>query len=97
IIVTASHIHKAYGADIILDDVTMTIRNRQCVALVGPNGAGKSTLLKIIAGDLSYDKGDVHLSKDCTVGYLSQHSSVECGRTVYEEVRSVYEDIFVIE
>src|SRR5699024_6218341 len=43
------------------------------------------------------DKGDVHLSKDCTVGYLSQHSSVECGRTVYEEVRSVYEDIFVIE
>ncbi len=97
IIVTASHIHKAYGTDVILEDVTLTVQERECVALVGPNGAGKSTLLKIIAGELSSDGGEVHLAKGIDIGYLAQHSSVDSEQTVYEEVRSVYTDLFEIE
>lgn len=97
IIVTASHVHKAYGTDVILEDVTLTVQERQCIALVGPNGAGKSTLLKVIAGELSASSGEVHIAKDVTIGYLAQHSSVDSEKTVYEEVRSVYADLFEIE
>ena len=96
-IMTASHIAKAYGTDIILKDVTLGVKERQCVALVGPNGAGKSTVLKIIAKELSSDSGEVHLAKDTTIGYLAQHSSVDSEKTVYEEVSSVYSHLREIE
>ena len=33
---------------------------------------GKSTLLKIINGDVTPDKGEVQMSKDCTIGFLNQ-------------------------
>jgi ATP-binding cassette, subfamily F, member 3 len=97
ILVTASHIHKAYGTDVILEDATLTVQERERVALVGPNGAGKSTLLKVIAGELSHDKGEVHIAKGSTIGYLAQHSTVDSSMTVYEELRSVYNDLFAVE
>jgi ATP-binding cassette subfamily F protein 3 len=97
ILVTASHIHKSYGTETILRDATLTVQERERVALVGPNGAGKSTLLKIIAGEIPPDEGDIHIAKEATVGYLAQHADVPSSRTVYEEMRSVYEDLFAIE
>lgn len=42
-----------------VDDVSLTIRRGDAVALMGPNGSGKSTLLQIIAGILNPSKGDV--------------------------------------
>lgn len=97
ILVTASHIHKTYGSELILKDATLTVQEKERVALVGPNGAGKSTLLKIIAGIIPPDEGDVHIAKETTVGYLAQHTDVPSTRSVYDEMRSVYEDLFQIE
>jgi ATP-binding cassette subfamily F protein 3 len=97
ILVTASHIYKSYGTDTILRDATLTVQDRERVALVGPNGSGKSTLLKIIAGQIPPDEGEVHLAKDATIGYLAQHADVPSSRTVYEEMRSVYADLFAME
>ena len=43
------------------------------MAIVGINGAGKTTLLKIIMGEEEADSGQVIISKDRTIGYLSQY------------------------
>ena len=39
---------KGYGAQTVLDDVTLTVGSRSRLGLVGPNGVGKSTLLRLL-------------------------------------------------
>ncbi len=46
----------------LLRDVHLSLRPRECLAVVGPNGAGKSTLLKVIAGLLKPSAGSVKLN-----------------------------------
>jgi ATPase subunit of ABC transporter with duplicated ATPase domains len=47
---TAHHIHKTYGIQPILQDISFSISNSERVGLIGPNGAGKTALMHILAG-----------------------------------------------
>ncbi|WP_017812856.1 ABC-F family ATP-binding cassette domain-containing protein [Paenibacillus shenyangensis] len=89
----ASGITKLYGITPILDGINLQIEERERIGLVGVNGAGKSTLLKILAGEMSYDSGQVFRSKELTLGYLAQNSGLHHGSTIGEEMRSVYADL----
>jgi ATP-binding cassette subfamily F protein 3 len=66
-----NHIALAYGARVILDDVSFTVAPGEKAGLIGVNGAGKSSLLKIIAGLQQADQGTV--SHPRSFGYLSQY------------------------
>ena len=54
-------VRKAFGATPILDDVSLTLDQREFIAFLGPSGSGKSTLLRIIAGLETADAGEVWL------------------------------------
>ncbi len=70
---TAHHLHKAYGLQTILHDISFSINNSDRVGLIGPNGCGKSTLLRLLAGQEAPDKGRVSLTPpNLRLGYLSQ-------------------------
>mgnify|MGYP000533531128 CR=1 FL=1 len=57
------------------------------IGIIGLNGSGKSTLIKIIAGlDTSF-QGDVHFSKDHTIGYLAQEPELDESKTVMDIVK----------
>ncbi len=52
-------LHKAFGALVATDDVTLDVRAGELHALIGPNGAGKSTLIAQICGELAPDRGRI--------------------------------------
>lgn len=85
-----SGIIKRFGVDPILDGVNLQILERERIGLVGVNGAGKSTLLKIVAGEMSYDGGQIFKSKETTLGYLAQNSGLQSDRNIWEEMMNVF-------
>lgn len=92
-ILSCHGITKAFGTDVILDNVGFLINEHEKAAIVGINGAGKSTLLKIIAGEMQADSGDVIFAKGSSFGYLAQHQELNSGNTVYDEMLHVRNDI----
>ena len=95
-IVSLEKVSKYYGAELILKDVTAAIQDKDRIGLVGPNGEGKSTLLNMIAADLDYEEGEITLSSGATIGYLKQNSGLSNGRTIQEEMRSVFSDLLAL-
>nr|WP_291234759.1 ABC-F family ATP-binding cassette domain-containing protein [Frisingicoccus sp.] len=96
-ILACHHISKAFGTDVILDDISFHIEEYEKAAIIGINGAGKSTLLKIIMNELAPDSGEVILSKGKTIGYLAQHHSRDSKRTIYEELLDVKKEVILLE
>ena len=70
---TAHHIHKSYGIQPILHDISFSVSNSERVGLIGPNGSGKTTLMRILAGIEPPDSGTVVSTRShLRVGYLAQ-------------------------
>lgn len=61
VLVAADDVSFSYGRTPVLEDVDLTVRAGEFVALVGPNGSGKSTLLKVLLGSLQPGSGRVSL------------------------------------
>ena len=83
--VQLANIAKSYGAQVVLDDVSLTIGPRARTGLVGPTGVGKSTLLRIVAGVAEPDRGSVARAPETlTVGYLEQERRSVSGESVLD-------------
>lgn len=63
---------KMFGGNLIFENLSFEIQEKDRIGLVGRNGGGKTTIMKIIAGAESADAGKVHLKKGTRVGYLAQ-------------------------
>ncbi len=90
IVLQVNQLTKSFNGEDILTNVKLEVQDRDRVALVGRNGAGKSTLLKIIAGEMSFDSGDVIMPKNIQLGYLEQHAGLESKLTIWEEMKSIF-------
>lgn len=62
IVLEGRRLTHSYGSTPVLDDVDITIRAGEVVAVMGPSGSGKSTLLHLLAGLLKPDAGEVWLA-----------------------------------
>ena len=94
---SVNNLKKTYGVDVIFDNVSFTINEREKVGIVGKNGAGKTTLFNIIADIEKADSGDIFIAKDSNVGYMSQNVNISSDKTVIEEVLTVFEDLINLE
>ena len=72
-VVTLEHAKKAFGANEVLKDISLTVNRGDVLAIIGPSGGGKSTLLRCLtlletldAGDLSY--GDLAVTRTNDAG-----------------------------
>lgn len=89
-LVTAKGLAKAYGAQDIFQEVTLSIERGDRIALIGRNGEGKTTLLKILAGLEQPTAGTVQRARHLTIGYLPQHATLDSGLTLWEAMREVF-------
>ncbi len=81
-------IRKAYGLQVVLEDLSFLITEKQKVALIGRNGAGKSTLLKILMGSEKADGGEVQFYPQAKVGVVEQHELLPSEITTLEHLES---------
>src|SRR5579859_3368807 len=84
---------KSYGADLIFSGASFRVEREDRIGLVGPNGAGKSTLLLLLAGTLPPDAGTVSLAGGTRIGYLPQDAGLEPGRSLYDELLSIFAEV----
>ena len=96
-ILSCQNISKSFSEQQILQNVSFHIEDNEKAAIVGINGAGKTTLLRILIGEMEADSGIVALSKDKTFGYLAQNASSASGRTIYDELLSVKQELIDLE
>ncbi len=55
------NISKSYGTQLILDNISLQVKEAEMVSILGPSGSGKSTLLQIIGLLMKPDSGQIHL------------------------------------
>lgn len=101
-ILEVSNIQKKYGKRTILSDISFTINQGDCVAIVGANGCGKSTLLGILSGAHKADKGLItcygkNLIREPKyfseyIGYVPQENPLMDKLSVYDNLRFWYCD-----
>jgi len=78
------HLSKAYGAIIVLDDISFVVNPNDRVGIVGANGVGKTTLLNILVGQEPIDSGSFSFAPSTEVGYLPQTTPEFYGRTMQD-------------
>jgi ATPase subunit of ABC transporter with duplicated ATPase domains len=84
----ASNVTKSYGADVVLDGVSVVVPPRARIGVIGPNGSGKTTLLRVLAGLEAPDDGRVERRpQTLSVGYLPQEARIPAGTASPWEVR----------
>ncbi len=96
-ILSLNKIAKSYGVDVILENVTFHMEEKEKTAVVGVNGAGKTTLFRILTQETNADSGEIYLKKEATLGYMAQNQQVDSTRTIYEEMLSVFAEILTAE
>jgi ATP-binding cassette subfamily F protein 3 len=84
---------KFYGANLIIDQASMTVQPGEKVGLVGKNGSGKTTLIKILTGNEDYDGGEIAGTKGVRVGYLAQTPQFAEDSSIYLELRGLFRDL----
>jgi ABC-type sugar transport system ATPase subunit len=100
IVMHARGIHKAYGRIVAVDNIDLTIRRGEIVAIVGDNGAGKSTLVKILSGAVRPDTGSIELLGEEVQLYSPADARQRGIETVYQDLalapnRDVTENLFL--
>lgn len=96
-ILACQSIHKSFGEDEILHDISFHIEPGEKVALTGVNGSGKSTLLNIITGELSSDSGEILFPKGTKIGFLKQSQNEHEQLTIWESLCTAKKEIFELE
>jgi ATPase subunit of ABC transporter with duplicated ATPase domains len=93
-ICSVKDIKKIIGGNIIFDNLSFEINEKEKIGLVGRNGTGKTTIFKVLSGQEPKDNGEIHFKKGTQVGYLSQIPNVPVETLVIEFLQGAFKDLY---
>jgi len=86
-VIDAESLAKAYGDNLLFDELSFKLPPGGIVGVIGANGAGKTTLFRLITGQEKADSGSMKIGETVTLGYVDQsRDSLEGNKTVWEEI-----------
>jgi energy-dependent translational throttle protein EttA len=86
VVIEAEGVSKAYGDNLLVDDMTFKLPPGGIVGVIGPNGAGKTTLFRMIIGLEQPDSGKIRIGETVTLGYVDQSRSLDPKKSIWEEI-----------
>ena len=86
-VIEVSHLGKAFGERLLIEDLSFTLPKAGIVGIIGPNGAGKTTLFKMLTNQEPSDTGAITIGDTVQMAYVDQsRDSLDDNATVYEEI-----------
>jgi energy-dependent translational throttle protein EttA len=96
VVVEARNLRKAYGDQLLIDELSFTLPRGGIVGVIGPNGAGKTTLFRMITGQEQPDAGTLRLGDTVALGYVDQsRDALSADKSVFEEITGGEDEIIV--
>ncbi|HRA01489.1 MAG TPA: energy-dependent translational throttle protein EttA, partial [Thermoflexales bacterium] len=86
IVIEATGIAKAYGDNLLYENLTFSIPPGGIVGIIGPNGAGKTTLLRMVTNQEKPDAGSFKVGETVKLGYIDQNRTLNADKNVWEEI-----------
>jgi len=90
-----------FGTTTILEKISFALEENDKLGIIGVNGSGKSSLFKLILGEYEAEEGNVYISKDKTVGVLTQEGAFTvsdlCGDTALEQMYTAFPELLHME
>ena len=86
VVIEASHVAKAYGENILYEDMNFVLPPGGIIGVIGANGAGKTTLFRMITGKESPDAGAIRLGDTVKLAYADQSRPLDPAKTIWQEI-----------
>ncbi|HRJ00151.1 MAG TPA: energy-dependent translational throttle protein EttA [Hyphomonas sp.] len=87
VVLEAEGLRKAFGNNLLIEDLDFKLPPGGIVGVIGPNGAGKSTLFKMILGQEKPDAGTLRVGETVKIGYVDQsRDKLDPNKNVWEEI-----------
>jgi len=97
LVINAKDLRKAYGDNLLMDDVDFILPRGGIVGVIGPNGAGKTTLFRMILGQEKPDAGELKVGDSVALSYVDQSREKLAGeRSVWEEISDGGKDLVMV-
>ncbi|MGZ5437925.1 MAG: energy-dependent translational throttle protein EttA [Pyrinomonadaceae bacterium] len=86
VVIEAEKVSKAYGDQLLVEDMTFALPPGGIVGVIGPNGAGKTTLFRMITADETPDSGQIKIGETVQLAYVDQSRTLDANKSIWEEI-----------
>lgn len=92
LVIEANGISKAFGENVLIDNLNFRLPAGGIVGIVGANGAGKTTLFRMFTGEEKPDKGELRVGPTVELGYVDQNrDALKAEHSAFEEISGGHE------
>src|SRR5437763_7542947 len=86
VVIEADKVNKAYGDNLLVEDMTFQLPPGGIVGVIGPNGAGKTTLFRMITKQEEPDSGKIRIGETVQLAYVDQSRTLDPNKSIWEEI-----------
>ena len=86
VVITAEEVAKAYGDNLLYENMNFVLPPGGIIGVIGPNGAGKTTLFRMITGQEKPDSGKIIVGETVKLAYVDQNRPLDPNKTIWDEI-----------